>query len=380
MLISVCSFGQWSEHSYTYGGLEREFNIYVPSTYNSSKDTLPLVFFLHGMGGSMSNFSGLDYKAESAKYIMVVPQAISDPKSGTTWHSGAGVNSGGEVYYPNANVDDVGFISSLIDTVSKWYRVNPDRVFSTGFSMGGFMSNRLGCELSNKISAIASVAGTIGNEIIGSCNPENIVPALHIHSTNDATVAYTNNTFGNDAETLINFWVANNNCNQNPDSTVLTHIEDDNYSVIKYLYKNGSLGSEVEFYKLIGPDHNASWYTVQSGNDFDAVEVIWNFFNRHATKKTNDTVTPTAVSSIKNVKLDAYPNPATDIITLSFSGNVPVSSIVISNTLGKTLETKYYDKPIKKSVFDISNRAAGIYFFQIKDIEGNLSVLRFYKK
>lgn len=369
-----------TSHSYTFDGLNRQFNIYIPTSYNPNSAPLPVIFFLHGLGGNMSNFSGLDYKAEAEKYIMVIPQAIADKKVGTAWHSGAGVEENGIIYYPNSKVDDVGFISSLIDTVSSWYRVDKNRIYSTGFSMGGFMSNRLGCELSDRIAAIAAVSGTIGNEILGSCSPEDIVPILYIHSTSDATVPYKKNTLGNDAETFVNFWVANNGCKAIPDSTDLSNIEDDDYSVMRYRYKNGSSNSEVEFYKLTGPDHNASWFTSQSGNDFDAIEVIWDFFKKHSNKKVADIESPNLITNIKNAKSEVYPNPASDIITLSFSGNVAVSSIIISNTLGKTLETKTFDKPIKKSVFDISDKASGIYFFQIKDIEGNLSVLRFYKK
>ena len=134
-------------------------------------------------------------------------------------------------------------------------------------------------------------------------------------------------------------------------------------------------------YKLIGPDHNTSWFTATSGNDFDAIEVIWDFFEQF--EKLSNPETPNAIKiapNLKNVRFDIFPNPATDKISLSFNNKVAISSIAISNTLGKTLETKIFDKPITKSEFNISDKSPGIYFFQISDTEGNLTVLRFYKK
>ena len=133
-----------TNYNYDFYGINRQFNIHIPASYNANTDTLPLVLFLHGMGGNMSNFSGLSYKSDAEKFIMVVPQALVDPQvNKTAWHSGAGGTIGGLTYYINQNVNDVGFLSSLIDTISKWYSVDADRVFSTGFSMGGYMSNRL---------------------------------------------------------------------------------------------------------------------------------------------------------------------------------------------------------------------------------------------
>lgn len=377
LMSSLLSFGQMTSHSYKYDSIKREFNVYVPKSYDASKDKLPVVFFFHGMGGNMNNFSGFTYKAEAEKFIMVIPQGVFDKTSNATnWHSGAGIDG----KYPNANIDDVGFVNSLIDTVSKWYKVDATRIYSTGFSMGAFMSNRIACELGDRFAAIASISGTMGNEIINTCNPAGPIPVLHIHSTNDAVVPFSNNRYGYDALELMNFWVKYNSCNEVADTTDLSHIENDGFSVQKYLFKNGKQNSEVEFYKLIGPDHSGSWYTKQSGNDFDAIDVTWNFFSRHSNKSPTNSNQKPFITNIKNAKLDVFPNPASDKITLSFSGNVSLSSIIISNTLGKTLETKYFDKPIKQSVFDISDKAPGIYFFQIKDNEGNLSVLRFYKK
>lgn len=379
-ILSFSAFSQMSTYNYSFDGETREFNYHIPSTYNPSTDTLPVVFFLHGMGGNMSNFSGFEYKSEQEKFIMIVPQALVDPLlSQTGWHSGAGGLVGGLTYYVNQGIDDVGFISSLIDTISSWYNVDSNRIFSTGFSMGGYMTNRLGCELGDRIAAIASVSGTIGNEIATSCDPHNIIPALHIHSTSDSVVQYYANNFGMNSEPLRDFWINNNNCDSIPDTTDLSNVASDGFSAIKYLYTGGDLGSEVEYYKLTGPDHSASWYTISSGNDFDAIEVIWDFFDRHEKKYEAEELGPNTVSSIRDVRMDVYPNPASNKITLNFSNSIEISKISIGDILGKIISSKTFEHAISTVSFNINNYANGVYFFKIEDIDGNKTVLRFYK-
>ncbi|MGB1315058.1 MAG: T9SS type A sorting domain-containing protein [Chitinophagales bacterium] len=379
IFISTYSYAQLTKHSYVFDGNKREFNIYLPSSYETNKDKLPVVLFLHGMGGNMNNFSGLKYKAEAEKYIMLVPQALSDPNFGTTWHSGAGKLG----IYPNKNIDDVAFISSLIDTVSKWYNVDQNRIYSTGFSMGGFMTNRLACELNNKIAAFASVAGTIGNEIKNTCKPDKIIPILNIHSTTDKTIPYYNNEFGIETETFMQFWLKNNNFKGQMDTINMSKISNDGFSTLKYSFKRkGSSINELVFYRLTGPSHNESFFNATSDNDFDAIDVIWDFFKKHknSSEINNSNAEQRIITNINQAKFDVFPNPASQKITLNFESKVELTSVSIANTLGKVIDFKTYEKPINESVFDISDKAPGIYFFQIKDIEGNLTVMRFYKK
>lgn len=374
--ITFWSFAQMTDTlSYTFQGNHREFKIYVPTTYNANTDTLPMVFFLHGLGGNMNNFSALSYKAEQEKYIMVIPQAIASPV-GTAWHSGAGLLS----IYPNTNIDDVAFLNSLIDSVSTWYNIDDKRIYSTGFSMGGFMSNRLACELTDRIAAIASVAGTIGNEIKGACNPSKTIPILHIHSTEDEIVTYTGN-YGIGADSLVNFWVKHNKCDTIPVVTNLSNVASDGFTTKKYLYKGGNLDSEVEFYKLGGPIHSKSWYNLTSNNDFDAIEVIWDFFKRHHKKSSApSSPNPVTIENIKEAKIDVYPNPAEDIVQLNFSNEISINTIRILSTLGKTIAQQTFENPINKATFNIRDSSAGVYFFQIEDKKGNTTIFRFYKK
>ena len=79
-------------------------------------------------------------------------------------------------------VDDVGFTRALLDDLAKVVNVDAKRVFATGISNGGIMCYRLASELSDRIAAIAPVAGTMGTK---TCNPKRPVSVMHFHGTDD---------------------------------------------------------------------------------------------------------------------------------------------------------------------------------------------------
>jgi len=117
------------------------------------------------------------------------------------------------------DVDDVGFICAIIEDMSVRYNIDRDRVFVLGFSMGGFMANRLAIERGNMFRAICSVNGTIGN-LIKNEVPKCPVNVLHIHGTDDPTVPYSpdpkSNPHGVGAESVLEFWRKYNQCYGQP--------------------------------------------------------------------------------------------------------------------------------------------------------------------
>ncbi|MFH1320214.1 MAG: T9SS type A sorting domain-containing protein [Bacteroidota bacterium] len=313
LTIVFNGFCQPTTKSFMYDSINREYIEYVPAIYNDSTP-VPLVICLHGLGDNMNNFTGIEMHAvaDTANFIVVTPQAIVDNiiTGSTAWNSGAS-SYGFEI---NENIDDVGFLSALIDTVSANYNIDTGRVYVTGFSLGGFMSNRLACELNAKITAIASVAGTIGTAL--NCNPGRAVPVCHFHGTLDQQVQYTGNPFGIDTENLINYWVTNNNCDTIPVHTPLPDLVADGYTIDHFLYQNGDNSTEVEFYKVTGADHEWLWYP---NNDISYTTEIWKFFLKHQPTPiilTNDLT--------KRTTINIYPNPNSGTFYIE-AGNISSS-------------------------------------------------------
>lgn len=150
---------------------ERSYVINVPT---EQTEALPLVIGLHGSGGNGLEFqssSGLD----SDKYITVYPNGIGFP---TDW-------AGGECCGNALDTDDVSFIRELILDVENKYNVDKSRVFVVGFSSGGIMAYRLGCELSDLITGMGVHSGTIE---VSDCSPTLPVSLIHIHGVEDRVV------------------------------------------------------------------------------------------------------------------------------------------------------------------------------------------------
>ena len=98
------------------------------------------------------------------------------------------------------------------------YRIDPDRIYSTGMSNGGFMSYRLACELGTKIAAIASVTGSMTPETLEACNPAHPTSVLQIHGVLDNTVPRSGNDEMKPIDEVMTFWQINNRCNETPET------------------------------------------------------------------------------------------------------------------------------------------------------------------
>ena len=142
------------KRSIVVGSLTRNYLLHVPKSSRAGRRT-PLVLVFHGGGGhdwNMPGFTHFDELADEQGFIVAYPDSFNK-----NWNDTRGLSP----------ADDVGFIRALIDEVSRSHPVDPHRIYATGISNGGFFSNRLACDLADRIAAIASVAATM---------PESLVP------------------------------------------------------------------------------------------------------------------------------------------------------------------------------------------------------------
>ncbi|MBN4051574.1 hypothetical protein JYU16_02045, partial [bacterium AH-315-M05] len=183
--------------SFVYKSILRDYIVHLPP---SPGPNLPLVFNLHGLGSAawqQQLYTQFDVVADSNDFIVVYPNAV-----GGVW----------DTVFPNSPIDDVGFISALIDTLNANYNIDTNRVYVTGMSMGSYMSYRLACELNDRITAIGSVAGLMTDSFFYYCDPVPAIPVLHIHGTADPTIPYLGDSLISSVDDLIQFWVRKNNC------------------------------------------------------------------------------------------------------------------------------------------------------------------------
>ncbi|WP_325480750.1 alpha/beta hydrolase family esterase [Piscinibacter sp.] len=211
--------------SIVHGGLTRMYRVHVPSKYDPAKPA-PVVFAFHGGGANMEyqatdeNY-GQVAKSEREGFIVVFPNGYSKLPSGkfATWNAGTCCAAARD-----ENVDDVGFVKTMIDNLGHQLNIDRGRIFATGMSNGGMLAYRVACEMADTFKAIASVAGPDGTT---SCNPSRPISILHIHAKNDDHAQFaggagpksqerTKVTNFRSVPETISRWVAHNSCSPTP--------------------------------------------------------------------------------------------------------------------------------------------------------------------
>jgi polyhydroxybutyrate depolymerase len=255
----------------TSGGLERQYLLHVPTSYTGD-DATPLVVNLHGHGsnaGEQAIYSGLLVKAEEKGFIVVTPQGTgAEPHFNfTTVEAGA----------PN----DVAFISDLLDTLESELCVDPSRVYAAGISNGAAMSVTLACLLSNRIAAIAPVAGLF---FFPGCPSIRPVSVIAFHGTDDKLVPFEGGPVGDlqapPVEDSLQQWAEHDECTSGPqDERVSDHVR-------LRRYDDCAEGATVELYAVEGGGHTWPGATIDvplgaTTHEISATDLMWAFFEAH---------------------------------------------------------------------------------------------------
>ncbi|UPT68064.1 MAG: T9SS type A sorting domain-containing protein [Sphingobacteriales bacterium JAD_PAG50586_3] len=311
-----------------FDGVYRNYRLYVPAVYNSNTP-VPLILNLHGYTSNATEqqfYSYFDPIADTANFLLVMPQGTRDNQNQTFWNAFGG---------PGPN--DVGFLSALIDTINAGYNVNLNRVYSTGMSNGGFMSYKLACELSNRIAAIASVTGTMVTTQFNNCTPTHPVPVMEIHGTADGTVPYNGGSGFAAIPNVLSYWVNNNNCNPVADSSDVPNSNTtDGCTAKRYVWSGGDNGATVEHYKVIGGGHTwpgALFNIGVTNQDFNASQEIWRFFNQYTLSGLTD-IKQTAEAT---AGFTIYPNPTNTDFTVTFADNSK-RTVTVVNAMGQVVQ------------------------------------------
>lgn len=276
-----------------FKGLERTYVLHVPGTLDKTKPA-PLIVCLHGGGGSadkMQGFTGFNKLSEQEGFIVVYPEAVEGH-----WNDGRGDKI---MRSQREEIDDVGFISALIDEISKDRNVDAARVYATGASNGGIMSHRLGIELSKKFAAIAPVIGGIAEPLGEKFKPEKAVPVLILQGTEDPLVPYDGGAIrvlgGRErgrilsTDDAVKKWAEHNGCAKTETEELEDKDPKDGCKVKVTRRTEGRDGSEVVLYRIEGGGHTwpgGTQYMPERAigrvcRDFDAAETIWTFFKKH---------------------------------------------------------------------------------------------------
>ena len=360
---------QQIDETLTYDGEIRQYTIYIPATYQST-EAAPLMFNFHGGGGGIQDqiyVSDMRALAELNGFILVYPQALSDPNDGgsTNW-----------LHKEPTDVDDVFFIDELITTISAQYSINGNRIYACGYSLGGEFTYELACRLNEKIAAVGVVARTMGTAAFDNCAPLHPTGILTILGTDDAISPYEGLTWGGiqyylSADETHEYWASYNNTDSNPVITDLPNTNpSDGSTVERHVWSNGDACVTVEHLKVLGGDHD--WPGTFGNMDINSNEEIWNFVSQFDLYGLIDCMPNTVESNLDNtVKIDVYPNPVVNTITIELENRVSQEFKIYSTTSDIVMEGK-----INSNIqsIDVSSLPSNVYFISL-----NNQTIRFLK-
>ncbi|MGV1768010.1 alpha/beta hydrolase family esterase [Rhizobium rhizogenes] len=297
-IVSLALIGSTSAYAdekltYALQGTTRSAILHAPTA--TVGHAAPLVIALYGSGDNAKHFQqsiGFDAVADRENFVVVYPEAID-----AHWNYGRPVRK-----MPLLNgqqVDDVGFIRTLIDDLITRKLVDENRVYVTGFSRGSQLSFTLACALPDKIAAIAPVSGLMTEFQIDDCRPGHPMPIMMVNGTSDNTLLY-DGFLSQDYRQLsvpetLDYWRRTNGCTGEEDIKTLPHINDhDRTHVSLYSWTGCSAGTGIRFYRIENGGHR--WpRLVNSGNtdpirsvgfghrngDIETAVEIWDFFKQY---------------------------------------------------------------------------------------------------
>lgn len=281
--------GELQAASLQSGGRERRYHVYRPATL---KEAPALLLVFHGSmsdGLTMRDMGAhqFDRLADQQGFLLVYPDGFD-----RHWNDCRGTAS----YTANTeNVDDVGFVRQLVDTLTEDFGVDRQQVYATGLSNGGHMALRLALEAPDLVTAVAPMASNLPVADTLDCTPSGeAVNIALVAGTNDPVNPYDGGLVKilwddsrgvvQSAAATAEYFAALAGYTAVPESSRLSDTELDDDSSISVQHWQGR-DKHVALYTLEGgghifPSRNTRFGKLLGGDnrDVDAADLLWAFF------------------------------------------------------------------------------------------------------
>lgn len=247
----------------------RPYEHQVPAGYDP-KQPAPLLLLLHGYSANalvQDALFGLKRFTDENNILYAFPDGTKDKRGNQFW------NATDECCNrDNLPVDDVAYLTAVIDDMSARYNVDKKRIFITGHSNGGFMAYRLACDLSPRIAGIVSLAGAMWQDM-SKCRPSEPVAVAQVHGTLDDAVPYAA------ARPSVEFWARQDGCGPSPDPAQSPPQQDLDRAVA---------GAETQIERFPGCKGGAAELWTLSGSGHVPIlqqpgwaKALWSFLSAH---------------------------------------------------------------------------------------------------
>jgi polyhydroxybutyrate depolymerase len=272
----------WGRETIVVEGMERAYRVHLPPSYSGTQP-VPLVLAFHmysGSGRTMEWLTHFDQIADKNGFIVAYPDGYKG-----SWADGTK-----QFAANNDHVNDIAFVSALIDKLSRDFSIDTTRIYATGFSNGGVLAQRLACERPDMISAVAVVGATLAKDVLPRCQPYLLTPVMMIHGTADRGIPWNGTSEEASVPETIAHWVSVNGCDNTPTIRLEpdrvqdgTRVRLESYSkctgdaeVVIHVIENGAHAwpggnKPIQLWGLAG----------KISENMDASVAIWEFFQNH---------------------------------------------------------------------------------------------------
>ena len=260
----------------------------------ANNEKVPLVIDMHGIGGTMylqHNLTQFANLSQEHNFLVAYPQGNDN-----SWNMADDLCCGDD--------DDFGFILKMIETIIQRYTVDESRIYSTGWSNGCGMTQRLVAQASEIFAAGACSSMYFLDEPSPDYSP---IPFMEVHGLVDELVHYPSLSLVGfyygvyDVEAALvgavqNFenWAELNGCQDLlPDIIAL----EEDYDI--RAYSDCENGAEVRLMTQFYASHNPylNDYPASDGvgrgkgnpTGIQTTEVLWEFLNQHSKSFENQT-------------------------------------------------------------------------------------------
>jgi len=297
-----------------HDGLAREYSIYIPESYDGTAD-FPLLFNFHGGNDVIASWqllADMRQLSDNAGFILVYPQARPDPSDG---------NSRNWLPKIEGTFDDVPFVSAMIDAIADEYKIDQNRIYACGYSLGGEFSYELACRLNDRIAAIGAVA-------------RYYISATETHE----------------------YWADHNSCNSTPTVSIVSP------SVERYTWSTESGCAYVEELKVLGGGHD--WPGIFGNMTIDASEEIWQFVSRYDTSGLIDCTTSSTTVNSPIIDYTLTPNPFHEELTIELA-LAQENKFSIYTMMGELVRQGTLDS--RRTTINLSSLTPNVYLLTMGD-------------
>ena len=265
-----------SAETITVDGKSRNYLVYAPQNLGEGR---PLFIFCHGSGQDANYMLNTQFRdtqnperkisienvCDTAKFVIVFPD---------------GINKQWDI----SGNSDINFVKALIDKMATQHKIDRNRVYLGGFSMGGMFTYHAMNRIPDLIAAFVPVSGYPMGGATANANVRPL-PILHIHGTGDDVCVFSG------VQPALNVWIRHNGC----PTTAQTIDNYHNFRAKMHTWAPGNNGVEVKLLEIADKGH----WVCKEPQVYTGIE-MWNFCKKYSLELKDPQVKITAPTSSLN--------------------------------------------------------------------------------